>query len=153
VRLWEPHAGWARANVQEGDFVLLRNVHAKLSLANKLEGALYCDRQHPERISISKLAINADKHIGEIKNRKKEYERRRQAKSAPNEPRKASALKSEKRRQKKQGKKAAKDQGMKELEKQEEELNTSSVNSNGELSPLLLKLWTNWAKSGALIPM
>ncbi|OCL03931.1 hypothetical protein AOQ84DRAFT_226728 [Glonium stellatum] len=80
VRLWYPHSDWARGNIQEGDFVFLRNVHMKYSQNEKLEGALHQDLKFPDQVDVRKLAAN-DGRIGEIKKRKADYERRHGASS------------------------------------------------------------------------
>lgn len=71
VRLWEPHTSYARENVCEGDLIHLNNVHAKLSQANKLEGALHQDQKYPNRVQVRKVTYN--KLIEEHEARKKEY--------------------------------------------------------------------------------
>ena len=75
VRLWYPHSDWARGNIQEGDFVFLRNVHIKYSQNEKLEGALHQDLKFPDQVDVRKLAAS-DQRINKIKKRKADYERR-----------------------------------------------------------------------------
>ncbi|KAF1352881.1 hypothetical protein EJ07DRAFT_168623 [Lizonia empirigonia] len=75
VRLYEPHAAWARGNLSRGDFVHLRNVHMRSSPARMLEGALHEDRQMPTQIDVSKLVHHPV--IEEINKRKEVYEQQR----------------------------------------------------------------------------
>ena len=88
VRLWYPHSDWARGNIQEGDFVFLRNVHIKYSQNEKLEGALHQDLKFPDQVDVRKLAAS-DQRISEIKKRRADYERRYSAsngRGASNKP-------------------------------------------------------------------
>jgi protection-of-telomeres protein 1 len=78
VRLYEPHAGWARENITAGDYIFLRNLRAKISPANKIEGVMHQDKAHPDKVDISMLADQAD--IAEIDERRELYERQRSTK-------------------------------------------------------------------------
>ena len=75
VTLWSPHSGWTQANVKEGDFVFLRNVHIKYSRDHKIEGVLHSDRQWPERVDVSVLdgKHNADDRVKDVLRRKRDY--------------------------------------------------------------------------------
>ncbi|KAJ8105572.1 hypothetical protein OPT61_g10094 [Boeremia exigua] len=75
VRLYEPHATWARMNVSRDDFVFLKNVHTRMSGAEKLEGAMHEDRQMPNQIDIRKLPPCSA--IEEINQRREAYEQQR----------------------------------------------------------------------------
>jgi protection-of-telomeres protein 1 len=78
VRLYEPHAGWARDNLNNGDYIFMRNLHARTSRAGKLEGAMHQDRMHPSQVDISKLVNPVD--IAEINQRRRLYEKQRSPK-------------------------------------------------------------------------
>ena len=73
VTLWDNQAAWACANVNEGDFVFLRNVHIKLSQANKLEGAIHKDQRYPDQIDIRVLSRN-DARLAPLKANMAKYE-------------------------------------------------------------------------------
>ncbi|MCJ1388176.1 hypothetical protein MMC18_001021 [Xylographa bjoerkii] len=75
VTLWDPHSRWAQANVKEGDFVFLRNVHIKWSKGSKIEGVLHSDRQWPEKVDVSVLDIkeNGDDRVKDVLRRKRDY--------------------------------------------------------------------------------
>lgn len=136
VLLYGNNANWARDNVAIGDYVLLRNMHTKMSQMNKLEGVLHDDREKPNNIDIRKLMVAKD--IKEIDERRKKYEDMRIKKSAfeelQNEPKNPSAKASAKRKaEKKARQRAAKEQEQKELEEKAEDraaaksgLNTNS---------------------------
>ena len=75
VTLWSPHSQWTQANVKEGDFVFLRNIHIKWSRDSKIEGVLHSDRQWPERVDISVLDSKetADDRVKDVLRRKRDY--------------------------------------------------------------------------------
>ena len=75
VTLWTPHSSWTQANVKEGDFVFLRNVHIKYSRDSKIEGVLHTDRQWPERVDVSVLDSkeSADDRVKDVLRRKRDY--------------------------------------------------------------------------------
>ncbi|MCJ1396848.1 hypothetical protein MMC11_000038 [Xylographa trunciseda] len=75
VTLWNPHSHWAQANVKEGDFVFLRNVHIKWSKDSKIEGVLHSDRKWPEKVDISVLdgKESADDRVKDVLRRKRDY--------------------------------------------------------------------------------
>jgi len=124
IRLWEPHSSYAHDNIREGDIVWLKNVHAKLSQANKLEGALHEDDKFREKILIRKVTYS--KQIEEHRARKKAYEdahelRRANRDLAPNAPKKPSAKASAKRKEmKKKMQQVQKEIEQEELEKKAE---------------------------------
>ncbi|KAH7067584.1 hypothetical protein BKA63DRAFT_424734 [Paraphoma chrysanthemicola] len=135
VTLYGNNAAWARENVTVGDFVHLRNVHTKMSPANKLEGVLHEDRQRVNAIDIRKLHNATD--IKAINDRKQEYEKHRLKKTAfeemQNVPKKSSAKTSAKKKaEKKARQRAEKEQEQKELaEKAEQwEAERNGVNAN-----------------------
>jgi hypothetical protein len=140
VLLYGNNAVWARENVAVGDFVILRNVHTKMSQANKLEGILHEDKQRPDAIDIRKLYSVTD--IRAINDRKQEYEKKPSKKSAfeelQNEPKKPSAKASAKKKaDKKARQRAEKEQEQNELAEKAEkwEADRSGVNLNSEYSP------------------
>jgi protection of telomeres protein 1 len=135
VRLWHPHADWAKRNVHEGDFIFIKNLRTKIS-GSKLEGALHQDRQHPEKVDIKKL--EAPEEIEVIRRRGREHEKRmaRRPGLDANEPKKPSALKSEKKKEKKKNKKerenAAKFEQLKALEQRSEHNSKPSGNNHSK---------------------
>ncbi|KAF9700311.1 hypothetical protein EKO04_001749 [Ascochyta lentis] len=134
VRLYEPHAAWARGNLSNGDFVYLRNVHIKFSPANMLEGAMHEDRQMPHQIDVRKLLHQPA--IDEIKERKAAYERQRSNQGTVhlvNAPKKPSAKASAKKKlEKKERQRLQKEAELKEIEEKEKawEAEHSGVNPN-----------------------
>ncbi|MCJ1281522.1 hypothetical protein MMC26_000842 [Xylographa opegraphella] len=75
VTLWSPHSSWTQANVKEGDFVFLRNVHIKWSRDSKIEGVLHTDERWPEKVDISILDSKetADDRVKDVLRRKRDY--------------------------------------------------------------------------------
>lgn len=73
VALWPPHSNFAQSNVNEWDFVLLKNVHIKQDRDLKMEGALHEDRQWPSKIQISVLKDHSDERVKNVLRRKREY--------------------------------------------------------------------------------
>jgi protection-of-telomeres protein 1 len=137
VKLYGNNSVWARDNVTNGDFVLLKNLRTKLSPYNKLEGALHEDRQRPDQVDIRKLISPSD--IGEINKRRKEYEMQFAKKTAfeelqniANKPSmKATAKKKAERREKQR---LQKEQEQKEIVEKVEGLEAarSGINLNSE---------------------
>ena len=145
VILHESNAAWARLNVSIGDVVLLKNMHAKLSPSNKLEGAIHQDRRDRERVDIRK-AINQS-YISDITKRKHAYEKGRGNKSAlqalQNEPKKSSAKTSAaKKEKKKQKQREEKETEQKQLEEKAKgwEAERSGINTNSKCSARSIKL-------------
>lgn len=138
VRLYEPHAAWARANLAQNDFVYLRNVHIRRSLKGFLEGAMHQDRQNLDQVDIRKLQDKTV--IEEIRQRQKTYEQQRPEVSLThlvNAPKKSSAKASAKKKQeKKERLRVQREAEQKELEEKQEswEANRSGVNRNGKAS-------------------
>jgi protection-of-telomeres protein 1 len=137
VRLYEPHAAWARQNLSKDDFVYLRNVHTRNSPANMLEGAMHQDRQMPHQIDLRKLSNHPA--IDEIDQRRKYYEQQRSNRGTvhlANAPKKSSAKASAKKKQEKRERhRLEKEAVQKELEEKQEkwEADRSGVNMNGGL--------------------
>ena len=75
VTLWPPHTYWAQTNVKEDDFVFLRNVRAKFSADQKLEGVLHSDRRYPDRVDITILHSKdgSDDRVKDVLRRKRDY--------------------------------------------------------------------------------
>ncbi|KMU76715.1 telomere-binding alpha subunit central domain containing protein [Coccidioides immitis RMSCC 3703] len=78
VTLWEPHSNFARDNIKEDDFVLLRNVHIKPGRSSGvMEGALHTDRQFHAKVGVSLLDVNeGDERLKGLVRRKLEYWRK-----------------------------------------------------------------------------
>jgi protection-of-telomeres protein 1 len=137
VLLYGPNAVFAREQLAVGDYVFLKNVHTKMSVANKLEGVLHEDKVRPGQVDIRKL-INAS-DIAEINQRRDAYEKTRKKKSAfeelLNEPKKPSAKASANKKVAKKAKqRMQKEQEQKELQEQAEEYEAkrSGVNLNSQ---------------------
>lgn len=81
VTLWPAHCYFAQANVKEGDFVYLRNVHIKHSKDGKVEGSLHTDQKYPEKVDITKLDDHRDERVKNVLRRKLEYSQRFEAQS------------------------------------------------------------------------
>lgn len=76
VTLWDPHSYYARENVTEDVYILLRNVHVKADKMNGLlEGVMHTDKMYPEQVDIRVLDEDHqdDPRIVELKTRKREY--------------------------------------------------------------------------------
>lgn len=135
VRLYEPHAAWARQNLTDGDFVYLRNVHTRESKAHTLEGAMHEDRQIPHQIDVRKLSHHAA--IEEINQRREAYEQQRSKRGAvhlANAPKKASAkVAARKKQEKRERQRLQKEAELKELEEKQEnwDAERSGINLNG----------------------
>ncbi|KAF2031191.1 hypothetical protein EK21DRAFT_63799 [Setomelanomma holmii] len=135
VLLYGNSAVWSTENLAVGDYVFLRNVHTKMSQANKLEGVLHEDKQRPNAIDIRKLVSVTD--IKEIKDRQQDYDKKRVKKTAfedlQNEPKKSSAKASAKKKaEKKARQRAEKEQEQRELAEKAEkwEADRNGVNIN-----------------------
>ncbi|KAF2995693.1 hypothetical protein E8E13_003304 [Curvularia kusanoi] len=135
VRLYEPHAAWARGSLTHGDFIALRNLRTKMSPAGKIEGILHEDRQFPDQIDVRKL-FGDDPAINEIKERGEAHEQHQARRgtvhlvNAPKKPSaKASAKKKAEKREKQRLQKAAE---LKEIEEKQEtwEVERTGVNKN-----------------------
>ncbi|KAK7558789.1 hypothetical protein IWX49DRAFT_190023 [Phyllosticta citricarpa] len=73
VMLWEPHASACFRNINEHDFVFLRNVHVKRDRSGvKLEGALHQDFKYQHRVDIIKPRVFDDR-MTELQKRRDEY--------------------------------------------------------------------------------
>lgn len=136
VRLYEPHASWARGNLSKGDFVFLKNVHIRLSPNDLLEGAIHEDRQIPNQIDVHKLSSH-DPAIEEISKRQEAYEKQRSHRGTVhlvNAPKKPSAKTSAKKKfEKKERQRLQKEAQLKEIEEKEAswEAERSGINLNG----------------------
>jgi hypothetical protein len=136
VRLYEPHASFAREHISNGDFVYLRNVHARVSPRGLLEGALHQDRQMPDQVDVRKLVD--DPVIDEINKRREAYERQRSNHGTVhlmNAPQKPSAKSAAKRKAEKREKQRMQKQAeLNQLEQNEEawEAERSGINMNSQ---------------------
>lgn len=135
IRCYEPHAGAAR-ELKEGDFVFMQNVRTKWSQKNKLEGAIHQDLQYPNKIGVRKCTHKLQ--LGDLIERKAEYEKKRiatlLADGDTNAPKKPSAIASSKKKlTKAQKRRLQKEQELKELEKKstEKEKPIKGINNNG----------------------
>jgi len=145
IRLYEPHASAAR-QFQEGDVLFLQNIRVKLSNANKLEGAIHQDHKYTGRVQVHKCTQSSQ--LDNFRERKEAYEREYQARKAArtgekpasepkkndNEPKKASAKCSAKKKEgKKQKQREEKEKEKLALEKKvrEDEFASAGLNTNG----------------------
>ena len=136
VRLYDPHARWARENITTGDYIFLRNVHAKISPANKLEGVLHQDKAKPDQVDISMLVNETD--IAGIKERRELYEKR-QLKKGPvlrdNGPSKTSGkVSAQKKQEKRERIRSEKEMEIKDLEEKvkDRDIERNGINVNSE---------------------
>lgn len=136
IRLYEPHATWARANLTRGDLVYLRNVHTRMSVRQILEAAVHQDRQMPNQVDVRKLwDVTA---IEEIKQRQEAYEQQRSNRGTVhlvNAPKKSSAKASARRKAEKREKlRQAKEADLKDIEEKQEiwEAQRSGINMNSK---------------------
>ena len=103
VNAKEPHAYFANREVNEEDFVLLKNVKVKATGGNAtLEGDMWPDNDNPEKVQISKEKNHEVPEIKSLLERKTRYWAARGLKIGANT--KAKATKSEMKKQKKQRK-------------------------------------------------
>jgi protection-of-telomeres protein 1 len=138
IRLWEPHASYAREHVREGNFVFLQNVHTKLSQASKLEGAIHQDTRYPDKVCIR--VCTRPEQMATVKARKEVYEKERGQRkvgedAVANLPKKPSAKAAAKRKEeKKERQRLQKELEQQELEKKAEEIDIAKagINPHGE---------------------
>jgi protection-of-telomeres protein 1 len=133
VLLYGNNASWAREHAAVGEYVFLKNMHTKMSPANKLEGVLHDDRQRPNQIDIRKLMKGSD--IDEINQRRKAYESTRKKKSAfeelqpaPNNPLAKSTM--SRKAEKKARQRMQKEQEQKEIAEQAEKWEAKRSGNN-----------------------
>ncbi|KAI5207377.1 hypothetical protein E4T39_01856 [Aureobasidium subglaciale] len=81
VELRPPHAGFARDNVKEGDFVMLSNVRIKQSNLAVMEGNLWEDKRYPSKICVHQLR-NGSAELKTLRNRRENYWAHHKAKAA-----------------------------------------------------------------------
>lgn len=83
VTLWDTQAEYATSNVNEGNFVYLRNVQIKMDKSgSRLEGQCRQDRAYPTKINIEIKRAREDKENGQLKellSRKLKYEEKASA--------------------------------------------------------------------------
>ncbi|KAF2705905.1 hypothetical protein K504DRAFT_439240 [Pleomassaria siparia CBS 279.74] len=148
IRVWEPHASYARNNIREGDVVFLQAVHTKLSAANKLEGAIHQDRTYLDRINIRKVTYASQ--LSEHKARKEAYERAYALRKASRNtvqhaPKKPSAKTSAKKKEtKREMQRLQKELELKELEQKtaENAIKKAGLNENVKASHPEIRLST-----------
>lgn len=74
VNAKEPHATFINARINEGDFVLLRNVKMKIMAeGSKLEADMWPDSMNPEKVQVAKLMNHDMQEIREVTRRKEKY--------------------------------------------------------------------------------
>ena len=75
VTLWGGNnAYFCQQHVKENDFVHLRNVRIKWSKDAKVEGTLFPDRRHPDRVDVTVLKNNEDEdRVKDVLRRKRDY--------------------------------------------------------------------------------
>jgi hypothetical protein len=136
--MWEPHASNVRKNIKKGDFVLLQNVHAKLSKDGKLEGAMHQDHRYPDKVCVRKVMYEAQlkelkerKHAYEIRDAQAVVDRMYKSKKAVRDANNASAKDSEKKKaQKKALQRQRKEKERKDLEQQADKQETVQAGIN-----------------------
>lgn len=118
ITLWDPHAAYARENIQSDQFVRLQNVHIKRGrIYGNLEASMHTDRYHPDRVNIKKVSPGNDEHARTLLARRKEHWAKRYNKEdvpEENTEKPANSKKSKKKKQEKQEKK--KEEGQKPFE-------------------------------------
>lgn len=119
ITLWDPHAAFARVNIQPNHFVYLNNVHIKRGrIYDNLEASMHTDRHYPDKICITKVSPSDDERARALLDRRKEYWARHYSKEnvqeenteKPASSKKAKQNKGQKRQEKK------KEEGQKPLE-------------------------------------
>ncbi|BFZ55371.1 hypothetical protein PYCC9005_002411 [Savitreella phatthalungensis] len=55
VTLWQANAWWAKENMKEGQYVLIKNMRTKLNHQNVLEGQVDGDRRYPDKVLVHEL--------------------------------------------------------------------------------------------------
>ncbi|KAF2273150.1 uncharacterized protein EI97DRAFT_190930 [Westerdykella ornata] len=139
VRLWEPHASWARQDLREGDWIRLKNVRIKSSPANKIEGSLHADQTYPDKILISKLDKSHDaEFMQELGARKRAYLEKYEREDTAAEPgghaTKASAKAAAKKKSaRKARERQRKEEEQRQLEKEAEAQAVARSNINGHV--------------------
>ncbi len=78
VKLWPPHGPWVQQHVRTEMFVFLRNVHIKVGMHGRLEGAMHEDRRYLGRVDVSTLRLDHP-DVRAVLRRKQEYQLQRTA--------------------------------------------------------------------------
>ncbi|KAL8916755.1 MAG: hypothetical protein Q9172_006148 [Xanthocarpia lactea] len=73
VSLFPPHSYYAQSNVEEDQYVFLRNTRIKYSNNLKMEGSLHTDRVNPDRVDITIIKDMNDNRVKDLLRRKLEY--------------------------------------------------------------------------------
>ncbi|KAK0928305.1 hypothetical protein LTR29_017398 [Friedmanniomyces endolithicus] len=103
INVKEPHGHFVNNEVEDGDFVLLRNVKMKIMAeGTKLEGDMWRDSESPSKINVVKLLRKDIPEIQELLIRKEKYWTKRNLQHPPVADESAKPTKGEKKRQKKQ---------------------------------------------------
>ncbi|KAF8535089.1 hypothetical protein BDD12DRAFT_364871 [Trichophaea hybrida] len=81
VLLWDINATQAKRNLEEGQYIFLKNMHVRenrdsASMKPCYEGVLHGDRKYPDRPSFTIINNPDDSRVRELEQREKEYERR-----------------------------------------------------------------------------
>jgi hypothetical protein len=145
IALWEPHASHARATVQAGDFVSLRNVHPKLSPKLELEGGLHQDRLYPDRIQIAVIGESeSNERVKDLVRRKLEYWKRSKktglnlgSKRLNSDEETNGSKKSKRERRREKAREEAKQQQQEKVDPEQPKLSTTlalrdQLNTNGK---------------------
>lgn len=82
VSLMSPHSYFAKSNVRENDFVMLRNVRIKQSSSRTLQGSLWQDTKYPDRVDVTVITDKSQHRVKDILRRKLEYTKRFEVQSA-----------------------------------------------------------------------
>ncbi|KAI4273811.1 MAG: hypothetical protein LQ337_004387 [Flavoplaca oasis] len=73
VSLFPPHSYYAQSNVEEDQYIFLRNTRIKYSKSSKLEGSLHTDRRNPDRVDITIIKDRNNDRVKDLLRRKLEY--------------------------------------------------------------------------------
>ncbi|KAL8999833.1 MAG: hypothetical protein Q9169_001373 [Polycauliona sp. 2 TL-2023] len=76
VSLFPPHSYYATSNVEESQYVFLRNTRIKYCQDSRLEGCLHTDKRYPDRVDITIIKDKNDTRIKDLLRRKLEYGKR-----------------------------------------------------------------------------
>lgn len=102
VNAKDVHAQYANKEVTEGDFVLLKNVKMKaMAMGAKLEGDMWRDDLHPDRVNVVKVLDQGLPEMKELLARKDQYWAARRSKEPGSLEGPTNISKSEKTRRKK----------------------------------------------------
>lgn len=82
VTLWPPHCDFAQSNVEESDFVYLRNVYIRNNKRARVEGSIHTDKKYPDKVEVNNLKDHTDDdRVKNVLRRKIEYSEKFKAQS------------------------------------------------------------------------